>query len=370
MNDMGMTPPVPKRLLGWYSANQDEMPWRGCGDPYGIWLSEVMLQQTQISTVIPYWHKFMAHYPDIKALAAADEEAVLEDWAGLGYYSRGRNLHRAARQVMTDHAGQFPEDPEEIRSLPGIGEYTTAAICSIAFGKNLAVIDGNVERVICRHQTLSGDPRKGDTKVQLRQIANTWLCTDQPGDHNQAVMDLGRKVCTPRNPDCENCPIAEDCNAYASGDPHRWPQPKKRRPIEKQQWISALFICGEELLLFPGNTELLKGHRGPILSRVTQPDGNIEQALKRELKERTIPLQEILGYGDPYRHSITHRQLEVQPILCRWCGPIPEDVKKIVPHAAGKLPVLHRKAIESIMPLLSNASIGDHAEGITDEMHS
>ena len=340
------------------------MPWRGCDNPYAIWLSEVMLQQTQIRSVIPYWHKFMDHYPDISTLASADEDAVLEDWAGLGYYSRGRNLHKAAQQIMTLHEGQFPRDPEEVRSLPGVGEYTTAAICSIAFGKQMAVVDGNVERVICRHRTLTGDPRKGEAKILLHEVAREWLCRQSPGDHNQAIMDLGRKICTPRNPNCEVCPIAEDCLARAAGDPHQWPQPKKRKPTEKQNWISALVIHGGEILLFPGNSELLKGHRGPILARDQQKD-SAQLILERELMSRGIPPLEIVAYGDPFRHTITHRRLDVQPILCHWRGPIPDGVVSIKPEAAGKLPVLHRKAVESITPLLESC-----AESVNDEHHS
>jgi len=180
MSNSGLTHSVSERLLRWYSENRAEMPWRGCDNPYAIWLSEVMLQQTQIRSVIPYWHKFMDHYPDISTLASADEDAVLEDWAGLGYYSRGRNLHKAAQQIMTLHEGQFPRDPEEVRSLPGVGEYTTAAICSIAFGKQMAVVDGNVERVICRHRTLTGDPRKGEAKILAARGRQRMALSSKP----------------------------------------------------------------------------------------------------------------------------------------------------------------------------------------------
>jgi A/G-specific adenine glycosylase len=328
------------------------MPWRGCGDPYGIWLSEIMLQQTQIVTVIPYWHKFMEHYPAIRQLAAATEEAVLEDWAGLGYYSRGRNLHRAAKEIVDQHDAEFPRDPEAVRALPGIGEYTTAAICSIAFGTELAVVDGNVERVICRHRVLSGDPKKGETKKQIREVAQQWLSSDCPGDHNQAMMDLGRNICTPRNPHCGVCPIAEDCQAKKSGDPHRWPEPKKRRPTEKQQWVSALFVAGDRLLLLPGNQELLKAHAGPVLVKIEKEGETTEAILSRELENRNLGEPDIIGFGDRYRHSITHRQLDVQPVLCRWKGKIPEGVRTIDRSSSGKLPVLHRKTLESLLPLL------------------
>lgn len=338
------------------------MPWRGCGDPYGIWLSEVMLQQTQISTVIPYWNKFIDHYPDIARLAGAEEEAVLEDWAGLGYYSRGRNLHRAAKQMVAEHGAEFPRDPEEVLALPGVGEYTTAAICSIAFGSRLAVVDGNVERVICRHQTLSGDPKKGETKIRIRQVAAEWLSQEKPGDHNQAMMDLGRTICTPRNPDCDSCPIAGDCQARISGDPHRWPQPKKRRTPEKQRWISAIFTVGKDVLLLPGNTELLKDHPGPVLARVHGESEKSETVLAAEFADRGLGNPEIVGFGDRFRHAITHRQLDVQPVLCRWQGPVPEDGRLIDPEAAEKLPVLHRKALQNLLPLLKTDLVKDENE--------
>ncbi|MAJ29075.1 hypothetical protein CBD41_06820 [bacterium TMED181] len=367
MGDSGKTPSIPDRLLGWYSRNPEEMPWRGCGNPYGIWLSEVMLQQTQIATVIPYWQKFMDHYPDIASLAAANEEAVLEDWAGLGYYSRGRNLHRAAQQLVKEHCGEFPMDPEEVRALPGVGEYTTAAICSIAFDQGLPVVDGNVERVISRHRKVPGDLRKGEAKKSIRQIAQSWLSPDHPGDHNQAMMDLGRKVCTPRNPRCNECPLAVDCQARSSGDPHQWPEPKKRRPVEKQQWLSALFTTGKELLLFPGNTELLTKHFGPVLVRIepTNQDlkpANTKQILTAELNQRGFGHPDIIGFGDSFKHSITHRQLEVKPVLCRWHGPTPENCRQITPQSSNKLPVLHRKALEGILPLLASSEEEIHHE--------
>ena len=351
MNTSEAPNPISTRLLQWYTPDAHGMPWRGCGDPYGIWLSEVMLQQTQISTVIPYWNKFMDHYPDIAQLANADEESVLGDWAGLGYYSRGRNLHRAAKKMVEEHRSQFPRDPEKVRALPGVGEYTTAAICSIAFGSELAVVDGNVERVICRHQKLSGDPKRGETKLRIREVSTKWLHPDRPGDHNQAMMDLGRTVCTPRNPKCDECPIAEDCQARIAGEPHRWPQPKKRRTIEKQQWISALFSWNEKILLLPGNTELLKNHPGPVLAR-SEGDLDTETALIEEFARRNLGTPVIIGFGDRFRHTITHRQLDVQPVLCSWQGPVPDEARLIDAEASSKLPVLHRKALQNLLPLL------------------
>ena len=349
---------ISKRLLGWFQQDPEPMPWRGSTDPYAIWLSEVMLQQTQIRTVIPYWNNFMVRYPDPQSLADATEDEVLSDWAGLGYYSRGRNLHRAAKQIVQDHNGQFPKKPEDVRNLPGVGEYTTAAVCSIAFGEPLAVVDGNVERVICRHRALSGDSRKGETKVHIRKWAQEWIDPEQAGDHNQAVMDLGRKVCTPKNPNCSTCPISTDCLAFESGEPERWPTPRKRRATEKQRWCSAILLIGEDVLLLPGNTELLPRHSGPVLARWDKENDSPADVLEEEFMKRGLPVPQLMGHGDVYKHAITHRQLEIQPLLYRWENEVPHDSKRIPLSEPDRLPALHRKAVIAIQPFISGTSKG------------
>src|SRR5438552_5651049 len=186
-----------KRLLAWFRQFQRDLPWRRTKDPYRIWLSEIMLQQTRVAAVIPYYERFVQHFPDVHALAAAPEDEVLRLWSGLGYYSRARNLQKAAQQIMTKGGGQFPARLEDALALPGIGNYTAAAILSIAFGNKLAVLDGNVARVLARLAAIRGDVRESQRWQTLQDNANFFLDPDSPGDWNQAMMELGATLCTP-----------------------------------------------------------------------------------------------------------------------------------------------------------------------------
>jgi len=200
------------RLLGeWYRAGHRDLPWRHTGDPYRIWVSEVMLQQTRAQAVIPYYERFLARFPDAAALAAASEEEVLALWSGLGYYSRARNLRRAALAIVA--AGGFPRDYEAMRALPGIGDYTAAAIASIAFGLPHAVLDGNVLRVVARVEGDASDIAAQRTRERFRRVAQEWLAGEAPGTFNQALMELGATVCLPKNPLCLLCPLAGRCRA-------------------------------------------------------------------------------------------------------------------------------------------------------------
>ena len=347
-----MKPRITDNLSNWFRRSRQELPWRGSSDPYAIWLSEVMLQQTRIATVIPYWTRFMKCYPDPASLAAAPIEEVLEMWAGLGYYSRGRNLHDAAKMIVEEYGGLFPEDPEQVRRLPGVGEYTTAAICSIAFQQPLAVIDGNVERVLCRVHRIDGDPKSGAARIAIAEAARDALDRHAPGDHNQAMMDLGRRVCTPRNPSCSDCPLAGECGALESGDVSRWPQPRKRRATEEQWWAAAVVVAADEVLLWPSDGELLKGQAGTPLVRLTGPEQDADPILELKFEEMGIPVPQVHGHGDLYQHAITYRKLQVRPLVYRWKGPVPPGVKRIPLHRADRVPALHRKAIAAAQQLL------------------
>ncbi|MDE0959271.1 MAG: A/G-specific adenine glycosylase [Planctomycetota bacterium] len=347
-----MVAQISTALADWYRPEVQKLPWRGVGDPYAIWLSEVMLQQTRVATVIPYWNRFMKKFPDPAALAQAPLGEVLEMWAGLGYYSRGRNLHAAARQIVELHDGSFPRDPQRIRQLPGIGEYTTAAICSIAFDEPLAVIDGNVERVLCRYLCLDGDHRKGVARTRLRDAAQEALDRTHPGDHNQAMMDLGRTICTPRSPDCSSCPLAKGCGAYASGDATRWPRPKIKRATEEQWWATAVVVTRQGVLLWPNSGELLTGHMGTPLVRLDGPDSDADLELRKLFKTLALDLPELIGHADRFQHAITYRKLQVTPLVYRWNRSTPEGVKLLALDAADRVPALHRKAIEASKELL------------------
>lgn len=344
---------IPPLLAPWYAREGRDLPWRHGRDPYAIWISEIMLQQTQVKTVIPYFENFLRRFPDPHTLASASEEEVTETWAGLGYYSRCRNLHRAAKQLVEESAGVFPDDPEKIAALPGIGNYTRAAIASIAFGIPLAVIDGNVERVLARYLGIDGDPRKGDARKDIARAAAAALDRSSPGDHNQAMMELGATVCTPRSPDCSRCPLEAHCYGRASGDPQRWPGVRKRRRTERQQWIAAVALNGESVLLTrrAEDAPFLAGHWGtPLIASegVAPPSaGEAAAAAQELLLAETGVDSDLVEILPVVRHSITYRRLEVTPVLLRICSPLPETVRLIDRGSGSRLAALFRKVFEA-----------------------
>jgi A/G-specific adenine glycosylase len=223
-----------QRLLGWFYKNQRPLPWRAARgerpDPYRVLLSEAMLQQTQVATVIPYFHRFLQALPTLADLAAADEQTVLRLWQGLGYYSRARNLRRAAQAIVAEHGGVVPRDVPSLLALPGVGRYTAGAIASIAYDTPAPILDGNVARVLCRLDAITADPRERTTQQRLWSRAEELLPPRGIGDFNQALMELGATVCTPRNPQCLICPVREHCRAREQGIAERIPPPKQRPP--------------------------------------------------------------------------------------------------------------------------------------------
>ena len=218
-----------RSLLKWYDEHQRDLPWRNTTDPYPVWISEVMLQQTQVQTVIPYYLKFLEHFPSVAALAKADTDALLRLWAGLGYYSRARNLQKAAQIIVEQFGGRFPQSYTDVLALPGIGRYTAAAIVSIAFGQPYAVLDGNVSRVLARLLSMSGDPKSSAVQNRLWAAAQQLLPRARPGDFNQAVMELGATVCSPRQPRCLLCPWTRQCLARQQGQQELLPEKARRR---------------------------------------------------------------------------------------------------------------------------------------------
>lgn len=234
-------------MLAWYDKNRRVLPWRSdpavTPDPYHVWLSEVMLQQTTVQAVIPYFLKFISLWPDIKSLANAAQEDVLREWAGLGYYSRARNLHKCALVIVNDYNGQFPDDTKSLKSLPGIGDYTAAAIQSIAFDIPATVIDGNIERVVSRLYTIKTP--LPDSKPIIRNYAVPLFegkNTDRPSCFAQSLMDLGATICTPKSPQCPVCPIREWCRAYSEGQADLYPMRKKKTPIPQKHAYAFLYM--------------------------------------------------------------------------------------------------------------------------------
>jgi A/G-specific adenine glycosylase len=242
-------------LLKWYDRSRRDLPWRvppgaaGLPDPYYVLLSELMLQQTQVATVVPYFGRFIARLPTIADLAAADEQEVLRLWQGLGYYSRARNLHHAAKKVMADFGGKLPKDVESLVTLPGVGRYTAGAIASLAFDTAAPILDGNVIRVLSRLDHLTADPREREAIAHLWTRAEQILPGKRLGDFNSAMMELGATICTPRAPQCLICPVRQFCEAAERGDPESIPPPKKAKPTPLvKHWIFAIEHDGKWLI--------------------------------------------------------------------------------------------------------------------------
>lgn len=231
---------IGRALLNWYAKKRRELPWRKSLDPYAVWVSEMMLQQTQVSTVVPYFERWMQRFPNVAALACAEESDVLHAWQGLGYYSRARNLRHAAQEIVRTHAGRVPELVAELRALPGIGPYSAGAIASIAYGHPEPLVDGNVIRVLTRLFALPGDPNRAPLKNELWSLARALIPSEAPGDFNQALMELGATVCTPRSPRCTACPVADLCRARKAGLVERLPELPARPKATPVHMVAAV----------------------------------------------------------------------------------------------------------------------------------
>ena len=245
-------------FLTWYHKEKRNLPWRATNDPYAIWISEIMLQQTRVETVIGYFYRFMEQFPTIQELAAAEEQKLLKVWEGLGYYSRARNLKAAAQQIVAEFDGEMPQSIEEIRSLKGIGPYTAGAIGSIAFGLPEPAIDGNVMRVVSRLFCIEADIAKASSRRPFDEAMRTIISPDEPGEFNQALMDLGSRICTPTTPKCEECPISQYCLAYAENRQTDFPvKSKKAKPKDVYYIAGAIEDQGSFLLVQRPETGLL-----------------------------------------------------------------------------------------------------------------
>jgi A/G-specific adenine glycosylase len=329
-----------KALLAWFARKKRDLPWRATRDPYRVWVSEIMLQQTRVAAVIPYYERFLAQFPDVAVLASAPIERVLQYWAGLGYYSRARNLQAAAKQICAQHRGEFPRERDEALALSGIGSYTAAAVLSIAYDVPLAVLDGNVARVLARLGAIRGDLRAPKRWAELSEAAQMMLAPRAAGDWNQAMMELGAMVCSPRAPDCEACPVASFCEAQMLGIADELPAKKVKRATEHITLAAAVLVDARErtLLLSPSKNgarvaptdgEQPKSAQA-LFSNLWQfpavrtRNGEASAALATLVKH----LRETLGIGadSPWqqfeatshaRHTVTYRNIVLAPYLLR-----------------------------------------------------
>lgn len=301
-----------REVLAWYDRfGRKDLPWQFNPTPYRVWVSEVMLQQTQVATVIPYFERFMADFPTVESLAAASEDAVLSRWTGLGYYARARNLHRAAQQVVSDYGGEFPTTVHELEALPGIGRSTAGAIVSLAMNEYAVILDGNVKRVLARFAAIEGWPGHSKTLKTLWALAKQCTPADRVANYNQAMMDLGAMVCTRSKPDCKHCPLLGDCSAYKKGTQLAFPgkKPRKTLPVREVSLLMPVTADGEVLL----EKRPSVGIWGGLYSFFEQDQRTVAQWCRD-----TLGLEpDLVEHWPGFRHTFSHYHLDITPVLIR-----------------------------------------------------
>lgn len=340
---------VRRDLLRWYDRNRRQLPWRKSPDPYRVWISEVMLQQTRVQTVIPYYRKFLRLFPNMRSLAAAKEETLLACWSGLGYYSRARNLHKAAQQIVQEFGGGFPTDFDAARRLPGVGDYTARAVLSIAYGIPLAVLDGNVARVLSRLEAVAADPRSNSGKKRLLERAEALLSRRRPGDFNQAMMELGATVCLPRQPRCPLCPLRRGCRAYSRNQVENYPPRGRKEGSILRRLAVAVLLDRRRCLLVrrPASSKRLAGFWELPNWEISEPKKPTEPkrgSLAPSLTNGMV-LENLLGH---VKHSIVTNRLEVAVYQARLAPRAPApDGKWVSLSQVSRFPIttITRKAL-------------------------
>lgn len=306
------------RLLAWHQVSgRHDLPWQQDISPYRVWISEIMLQQTQVATVIPYYERFMQRFPDVLALADAEQDEVLHYWSGLGYYARARNLHKAAQQIRDDYAGAFPQEFEQVVALPGIGRSTAGAILSIACQQRHAILDGNVKRVLARHEAVEGWPGQSKVADQLWLIAEEHTPQSEVARYTQAIMDLGASLCSRSKPACPLCPVNGDCQANTQGNPEAYPgkKPKKTIPVRQvRMWIIEN-AAGEFLLEKRPPTGIWGGLWG-------LPEQAVEEAGEHWLQAQGLQPEQQTALP-ALRHTFSHFHLDIEPVHAKIGGELP-----------------------------------------------
>ncbi len=312
-------------LLDWYQEHKRDMPWRGSKDPYKIWISEIMLQQTRVDQAWPFFERFMAQFPTVTDLANASQQQVLKAWEGLGYYSRARNLHYASKTIVSDYAGVLPESYDEIIKLKGIGPYTAAAITSIAFNQPNAVVDGNVIRVITRYYGIEDDVRSSKTTKQVQQLVDKLIPNDYPADFNQAMMELGATVCSPSKPDCFTCPIQPGCVASktAKTDTIPYKSSAKKKP-HKHIGVGIIEREDEKVLIALRPENVMLGGLWEFPGGKQEKDETIQHTVERELQEE-LGVQ-VHAYKEymKFKHVYSHFSITLHAYLCTLISGTPE----------------------------------------------
>ena len=350
---MTALPGFPDRLLAWFDDHgRKDLPWQQVKDAYRIWVSEIMLQQTQVQTVIPYFERFMQRFPDVVTLANAPQDDVLQHWSGLGYYARARNLHAAAQVMRDAHGGVFPDTMEAVVELPGIGRSTAGAILSLAFDQHHAILDGNVKRVLARHRAVAGWPGKTAVQKQLWEIAEEHTPAHRTAAYTQAIMDLGATLCTRSNPDCGRCPVADDCVARNTVSVTLFPgrKPKKAKP----QRATTMVIARHDGHVYMERRPEA-GIWGGLWSLPEIADGAVEDWCR----EQRLGEVAATDAWEPLRHSFSHYDLDIHPIVVRLAAPLSKvaDSGDVTWHRLGdQLPGGVAAPVNKLLEKLQNVS--------------
>lgn len=307
------TPQFRKLILQWFDAHgRKHFPWQQNKTPYRVWISEIMLQQTQVNTVIPYYEKFMQRFPDVLTLANAHEDEVLHSWAGLGYYSRARNLHRAAKMILNEFAGQFPDNFEGLLKLPGIGRSTAGAILSIAYNQAAAILDGNVKRVLARFHGITQPINEKNIENQLWALAESYLDVKRMADYTQAMMDLGATLCTRSKPDCHPCPLIKHCSAHQQNITELIPQKKSTKKIPTRSATFLIFKYQDNILLQKRPSTGIWGGLWSFPEIAGEIDKkNIHAYCKENFNIKAVNLQTLTSF----RHTFSHYHLDIYPVV-------------------------------------------------------
>jgi len=348
---------IRRRLLQWFDRQARDLPWRNTRDPYAIWVSEIMLQQTRVETAKPYYLRFLKRLPMIEKLARARIDTVLKLWEGLGYYSRARNLHRAAREIVALHDGHLPAAQEELVTLPGIGPYTAGAIASIAFGKREPVVDGNVTRVLCRIFRIRANPKQADVHKQLWSLAEELLPRARVGDHNQALMELGSEICLPRNPRCDMCPLSRMCEAHRHGEETALPVKRPRKELPTVAVAVGVIYKDERILIDKRRPDGLLGGLWEFPGGKKEPGESLRDALYREVREELGICIEVKRSLMVVHHAYSHFRVRLHVFECTFLPGKPRcqsctAFKWVRPNELRRyaFPAANNRIIESLWP--------------------
>jgi A/G-specific adenine glycosylase len=318
---------IARKLIAWFKAHQRDLPWRRAPTPYTVWVAEIMAQQTRLETMLPYYQRWMASFPTIEDLAAASQQDVLNLWEGLGYYSRARNLHKAAQIIAQEYGGELPADVKTLCALPGIGRYTAGAIASIAFGLDEPAVDGNVKRVLARVFRVEDPVDTTTGEKRIWALASAHLPPGQAGDYNQALMELGATVCLPNSPDCAQCPIQGDCRAHAAGCQIEYPRRKPRAKIPHYTVTAAVIRRGRRVLIAQRAQDDMFGGMWEFPGGKQEDGESLKACLKREIKEELgvkIKVSEEIGV---FNTTYTHFSVTLHAFECQLDGGTPRPVE-------------------------------------------